>query len=441
NANGSIATPPSVSLGGIYFDSSIPGVATIKASLDHDLFPNPQSVNNADAKAVAANPAWQGVTQRVDVYRGTASISLDCFGGGGDVGAADGSGGGGPGAGLNFMVSKTGWYVIGQVTPPSPIQLGQTPFSLFAFEGGIGHNVLSSTGNYLGIPTVDYQLIPYPPGGTAPSDDWMFTAGVRLGTTDAFTAWGDVVLTLIFGKQLCVDLSGRLVLLQPMFGTIMQPLDSADRLIAGDIYYDSSTSTFKADLNAQLYFPTQALYKQSSVGIYANGGLELVLSPNDKHFYAGGPISDPDPTQPPIIQNPLSIAAMGIQGPTAGITATFNGVPTMTAAAEFSIGKHFSGSVGPVNWDAQASFQAWVYGQMKMNPFSLTGGLGINGSADITVHVPIFGDFNAGVGAGGYLIGYIDPSKNPTAQFTGSVYANVHVCHFSKCIDINVTFP
>ena len=448
SASGAVTSPPSVSLGGIYFDSSIPGVATIKASLTHDLFPNPNSTTTpTDNQMVAANPLWQGVTQKLDVYRGSASISLDCMGGGGDVGGADGSGGGGgPGGGLNFMVSKTGWYVIGQVTigstAGSGIQLGQTPLALYAFEGGIGHNVLSSNGSFQGIPTVDYQMIPYPPNSSA-SGNWLVTAGVRLGTSDAFTAWGDVVLTLIFGNQLFVDLSGRLVLLQDMgsLGPIMTSLDAADRLISGDIYYDGAHNTLKASLNAQLYFPTQSLYKTQSFGIYANGGLELLISPTDKHFFAGGPISDPDSSQPPVIQNPLSIAAMGIQGPTAGITATFNPNPVLTAAAEFSISKKLSGSVGPVGWDAQCAFQAWIYGSLVVKPFSFNGGLGINGSADITLHVPIFGDMGVSVGAGGYLAGYIDPSRNPTTLFTGDVYANVHVSHFSKCIDIPISFP
>lgn len=451
--------PAKIDLGGIFLSTGIQGVVSIQASLDHKTFPD---MSNADDKAaVNANPIWkQNSGKTLDVYRGSAAISLDCLGGGGSIEDAagptqsnSGNVGSATGGGLKFMVSQTGWYVLGTVSignmAGQGIQLGQTPFALYGFAGGIGHNVLSSNGSFQGVPTVDYQLIPYPPGVNVPNN-WLITAGVRLGTSDAMTAWGDLVLSILFGNGLYVDLSGRLVLMQPMsdstFGPMLTSLAGADRLVSGDLYYDGPNSTFKADLTADLYFPTKALYQANPhPGLHLKGGLDLLLSPQAKHLYIGGPITDPDPSQPPVIQNPVSVEVFGIQGPTAALTVDFNDINHLMAAgaAEFSFTRSFNGSVGPVSWDAGVNINAWVYAKGELHPpnFRLDGGVGVNGSADVTVHVPVFGDFSAGVGAGGYLVGYIDTASNPHAGFTGDVYANVHVCHFSHTIDLSVTVP
>ncbi|MHB8635334.1 MAG: hypothetical protein ACYC96_02560 [Fimbriimonadaceae bacterium] len=408
-----ISAGPSVDFGDISLKASVAGVATIEAELSHDHF---------DGNTVAAAyPAWRGKSE--DIYRGSASLELDCFGPSAPFGGS-----------LQFMVAKTGWYVIGSAEIGTGIQLGPTPLSLFAFEGGFGHNVMPDTPGATGVPGQDYQLIPYAPGQSG--TEWMLLAGVRLGTSDYFTAWGDLVLSLMFGDTLIVDLDGKLELLTAGAGYPMGSDLPQDRLVHANIHYDAPSSTFRASVSADLNFPSKA---QSF--IEAIGSMDFLLSPNDKHLYLGGPITFGDP---PYIQNPITVKVMGIQGPSAAFDADLSN-SSFSARVASIVG--FSGnwslnldifSIG-VSVSAQEWFQAGI--AFNTHPFALqsaTIGLGVSASANLNFSCWL-GSASFGAGVNGDLNGTIDSSYK--INVSGDLDVNCHVCGVGLSVPIHFSLP
>src|SRR5205823_14245857 len=106
--------------------------------------------------------------------------------------------------GLHFLVAKGAWYVMGSATVPVPIVLGQNGVSMFVFRGGLGHNVAADEPGSTGVPGVDYQLVP-----DTTLNNWMFVAGLLIGSTPTGNVWwADLTLTVAF-PQLMIDLNGK----------------------------------------------------------------------------------------------------------------------------------------------------------------------------------------------------------------------------------------
>lgn len=408
-----ISSGPSVDFGEISLKVSVPNVVTIEADLAHDQF-----VGSRDAPAY---PAWSGKSE--DVYKGSASLELDCFGPSAPIGGS-----------LQFLVSKTGWYVIGSAEIGTGVQLGPTPFSLFGLEGGVGHNVEPQTPGATGVPGQDYQLIPYAPGQTG--DEWMLLAGVRIGTSDYFTVWGDVVLSLMFGDSLIVDLNGKIELLTDGGGHPMGSDLPQDRLITADINYNGPTNTFHAAVNADLNFPTKA---QSFIEVM--GSMDFLLSPAEKHFYLGGPITFGNP---PDIQNPITLKVMGIQGPQAALDILLNDT-SFSAKTAMILG--FSGNwsldCGVFSVGLSVSSQEWFQAGIAFNthPFALQSanvGLGISASVDLNFSC-FFGSADIGAGVSGDLNGTIDANYN--VNISGDLNVNAHVCGCGVSVPVHFSLP
>src|SRR5579871_545721 len=357
-----------VDIGGISLDVEVPNVLKIKADIEYDELDGTRDVPQV--------PQWHG--QKEKIFKGNASIELDCFGPSGGIGGS-----------AHFLVANTGWYVtLGVDLGHAGIVLGPTPFSLFGFLGGMGHNVEAKVPGSTGIPGIDYDLVPYAPGQKG--EEWMFMAGVRIGTSDLFTVWGDIVLSLMFGDALIIDLDGKIGIAESPNGITGDPdAVPADRLVHANIHYDGPTSTFHASVSADLNFPTKA----SSI-IEVIGSMDLLISPNDKHFYIGGPIGNlpPPPLQPPDIQNPITVKFLNgaIQGPEAALDVDINNNSFSFKTALIAGGSlNESIDCGIFSVGIKASLQQWIYAAVAFNTspsFSLQGGavgLGINASVDL----------------------------------------------------------
>ena len=407
-----------VTIGGISLKVGIPNVVTISAELSNDTF-----VGSRDAPQ---QPAWAGKTE--SIFRGSATLELDCFGPSAPFGGS-----------LQFMVAKTGWYVIGSAEIGTGIQLGPTPFSIFAFEGGVGHDVEAAIPGSTGVPGQDYELIPYAPGQKG--EEWMLLAGVRIGTSDYFTVWGDIVLSLMFGDSLIIDLDGKIVLLTNSTGPMGSPLPD-DRLIHANIHYDEPSSTFHASVSADLNFPT----KKNSV-IEVIGSMDLLVSPNDKHFYIGGPIGNlpPPPGSPPDIQNPITLKVFGIQGPEAALDVDINNT-SFSMRTALIVGAKMDESIDLdiFSIGIKASFQQWIYAAVAFDfspSFKLRGGqvgLGINASVDLNFSC-FLGSADIGAGISGDLNGSIDSNYN--VSVSGDLDVNCHVCGCSIDVPVHFSVP
>lgn len=427
---GLLISSSGVSFGDISLKASMADVFSVSAELSHDKFGG--STILANGNRVDKNyPEWAGKSE--DVYSGTADVELDCFGPSG-----------GFGGGLKFLVSHTGWFVMGTADISSGIQLGSTPFSLFGFTGGIGHNVVPDTPGATGVPGIDYQLIPYAPGKAG--DEWTLVAGVRLGTSDGYTAWGDLILSLMFGNNLAIDLDGKFFLLTDQVSILDPEYPPQDRYVHANIHYDQASSTFSTFVNANLYFPDKKTYN-NGIGVYATGSMDLLISPTDKHFHVGGPITPPNVSTGamPVIQNPITVSVMGIQGPSAALDVDMD-----TNAGKFSfqtatiLGFSWSASVdlGPFSAGVNVSDQQWFYAGLSFqeHPMHAQGtlALGINASAGFYASLWPFGTANVSAGVNGILEGQVtDDNGGFNVQVQGELDAHISILCFSGSVGVH----
>lgn len=391
NGNGGFSDPD-FTFGGISVDATVAKVASIKGKLNLSTFdvtyPN-------------------GTKTTVDCLRGSADLTLDAL-----------KGGRGLGASLDFMTAKNSWYVMGTANMSPGIALGQSGLAIFGFRGGLGHNVMPDPkGPQTGVPVRDYTLVPDVSAMSAGRNNWLVCAGLRMGTVDGFTAWGDITLTMGF-PQFMVNLNGKLYLLQSGSGSSTPP---DDRTVTGNITYVSSTDTFDASLYADLYFPSR-----STNLLEAWGGMNLHISPNSKYFRIGGPIHPDFNNRTVWIENPLGFAVAGTRLAGGALTVDYNG-GAINAQAAIQLGFSQSWSSGPAHLDI--SLNGCGYVQVGFNGTSFQGGTAfarvdgnVHAYADLKIWHP---SANAGVSAS--LGGSID--SNYHISLSGTATASISLAH------------
>jgi len=190
-----------------------------------------------------------------------------------------------PGIAVQFLIADKGaWFVAGDINLPSPIVLPPPPpfgpvFSIYAFRGGIGHNCrLQAT---TGQSPKDLRAYYFDNGGG--KGQWLAQAGMTLGTVDMFSFWGDLVLTVGAPPHFYVNLNGQMAIME-LYSFAHKPFNQMDRYGSLNINWDSKTSTLQATANVNLYFPTK-----SANLMYAGGGMDLLLSPDEGHLFIGWP--------------------------------------------------------------------------------------------------------------------------------------------------------
>jgi len=289
-----------------------------------------------------------------------------------------------------------------------------------------------------GVPGEDYTLIPFAPGQTG--DEWLLIAGIRIGTADDFTAWGDFVISLLYGtSSLIIDLNGQIEFLTDGSGIAMGSALPQDRIVNFDGYYNGATSTFQASLSADLHFPSLALNLIELIG-----SMDFLMSPADKHFYVGGPITLGNPPNPPVIENPVTVKVLGIQGPDAAFDTDLNNTTISAKLAEI-LG--FSGSwslnCGIFSVGVSVSAQEWFQASIAFNahPFSLqnaTAGLGISASVELSFS-SFIGSASLGASVSGYLEGTIDSNFN--ISVSGDLDVSCNVCKIGVTVPIEFSYP
>lgn len=383
-------SPPKLDWGTIDIDLSIDNVGSLSVEITKGDFPN----SGTNLPSGARPYTWTANDNPINVVKGTGTLSLDCLPALGTIE-------------VSFLASKHSWYAGANVGLPSPIPLGQTGLSLFAFRGGVGRNVVGvkktdySQQEMMGVPMVDYDLIPRSPSSTA-QPNWLFVAGATLGTADHFTAWGDLTLTAGIGATFFINLNGKLYLLEPASGN-----PPVDRVIVGNLLYDSSVPKFQANLAADLYFPAKQTYTNGT-GIRVSGGMELMLSPNQKYIRVGGtPTFTFNDWNPPTFTNPVQlvvrVAGKDLFQAQAAFEASLNRLQTgaqvlnVYAAAAVTMGIAFSHD-GKI-FDASASGS--IYGWLKaagQYTFATSSSPGQFGGA--TVQVLIGGQITGSISIG-----------------------------------------
>lgn len=415
---------PGFEIGGLHIDTEIPGLATIKGDILRNSFPTaPKNENGVQIKPVQ----WSGPP--IDCLRGDASLALTCLGPAGGGGAVD------------FLVANGAWFVMGQFDMQTGIALGNTGMALYGFKGGLGHNVKPDHEGALGVPFEDYQLVPDVDAIAGRKDpSWVFVAGVRLGTVDAFTAWGDLTLTM-FLPQLMIDLNGKLYLMET--GVANPGPGPDDRIVSGDISWDGPNQTFRAGLNADLHFPDK-----STNLFHAFGGMDLVVGPNDKHFHIGGPIRltteqvGPFQFQKVAIDNPVGFDVLSFPGPRGAFTVDYaNGSLTTQGALTFNLDRDWHDSAWGVSVDAHVWCNLAAYFGFRFNGTSF-GGANAWAIGDGGANVSASGygmSATLGVDVGASLTGALDPNYNLTLD--GQAWASVSVLHHSFDISVGLHYP
>jgi hypothetical protein len=353
---------------------------------------------------------------------------------------------------IRLLVAKGAWFgMVGLNLGDAYIPIGDTGVGLFGFFGGVGHNVTSAQPGATGIPSVDYDLIPDVKAisGQGPST-YIFTAGARVGLVPpicppppATPLWGDIALTLQL-PNINVDITGNLYLACPIATAIPADPSTMDRVIVGDINYDGPTTTFKASVNADLYFPTRSNWM-----LHGTGGMDLVIGPAIRHLYVGGPISQGPPIS---ITNPVQLE---IQSPSSNvsidpiqgaITLNFDNPQDppflMQAALLAGIDLNASGSASVgVDIDYSVIGNADVQGYFQLAVGGTSGSFdptNISGSGSFTVHVdadidasanfPLIGKQTAKLkaSADGSLSGHFT-TKPADIAISGSVDADLSI--------------
>lgn len=413
-------TTPDVTFGAIHLDVAVQNVGRLTVDIARIDFPQA----NSTLPAVWQQWKAQNPGKTIDVLEGSGSLSLECFGP---------SGGG---IGLSFLASETGWYGAVDVLLPTPITLGSTPFSLFGMKGGIGHNVIPDTDGATGVPGIDYKLVPMPPGSNA--NVWLFMAGVRIGTSDGITVWGDIVLSASFGNGFWIDLDGRLYFMEAGVNVVGPPTDPS-RMIHANLHYDNPTKTFTAKAVADFYLPNKA-----NAILTIHGPLSVIASPALKEIRIGQDVTDGNP---PTFVDPVTVKF----GPLTGqgvIVLRYDGQTLMfktgaSLSADFAFNEikvvknllYVSGSGnlgGFVYMDvimARPPNGSWALQ-------SATGHLGINASISLTVRVPNITTFKVAAGVNADLSASLDSNYNLSATGTCTLY----VTYGKKTYSFSPTF-
>ncbi len=238
------------------------------------------------------------VKEEIPMYRGTGGFQLTALGSSGLGGT------------ISFSCWRDGWF--GEVSfPLTPaVKLGNTGLEIRAGRIGLGHNVESSTGKFMGIPGTggDYKLVPRNPYNDAPNappdwKKWIFVAGIRFADLKGDGVWGDLVLTAAWGNGVVIDISGKAA-----FMTAYDPSPTAfsspkDRLLTLTLNYDSNLQRFLLTATLEGNFPDKAAV-DAKTGIYVKGNVRLLISQNLWELRLG---EDVDlTTTPPTFTNPLT---------------------------------------------------------------------------------------------------------------------------------------
>ncbi len=438
---------PDVSLKGIDFSTSIPGVLSISGHLTNDKFP--KLASGSDTNSLPAGHPWKGKPQ-VTVLNGGADVQVDAL-----------KAMGGLGIDLNFMVAPGSFALSGFTPVNPPIQLGQTPFAIRAFGGGFGVNVYGGDPTsqapikMVGKPGRDYTIYPlpgdysFPAGGVG--NRFLGTAGIRLATSDGFTAFGDGTVTFGAGGASFVDLDAMLYLAQLGVG---DETPAQDRTLHGNLHYDFQTETFTANLAANMYVPTKDLYKTSKKGAYVHGSMDLKLSPTDCHVYIGGPITEDSNHRAPKIENPVGFEVFGIQGPSGAFTIDYNfqnpDQLLVQAGAKFA----YQTTFGPYSWaflsaSGAVSADAYLYGNLQVSNgwsnINARGYVHVDGTVDVTAsafgqsataHATVDADL-----AGSFNVHLKDSPPTFDIAASGRLDVSFDLLGYSKKISQEVKFP
>ena len=201
------------------------------------------------------------------------------------------------GGGFEFVACKRGWYVFGNAMLPAGIPIADTGLAFYAFKGGVGHNVKFRPGD----------LVPGDKGFKVDLDpslgNWLFSAGVRIGTLDPISFWGDGTLTIV-NHPFALDITARCAMLTPQKPYPVD-WDSMDRTGYANISWDWSTKAFRAAVVANAYMPTKKVPL-----VFAGGSFEFVASPNDQHLFIGWPMDD---------QHPFKVDVFGLRQISGGV--------------------------------------------------------------------------------------------------------------------------
>jgi hypothetical protein len=209
----------------------------------------------------------------------TAPVSY--LGGKVDFYLGDGNDGdqGGKGAALDFKVASGAWFVQADVNlkplglPALPV--GSTGLYLKGFHGAFGHNVKPEF-NAIGEITKIYL---------APKEsNFFFAAGVRVSLEKEDSLWFDVLLS-VDTDPLLIDLQGDVYVQEPYLDTPDKP-DPANLSRYGSVavVYNNAEQSFRAAAEAHVYLPDR-----HNALLTANGSMDFLISPSDKHFYIGWP--------------------------------------------------------------------------------------------------------------------------------------------------------
>lgn len=282
---------PGFAFGGIQLDIAVEKVGRLGVALVSRDYPeDTDKVPKVWKDYLAANSG-----KKVRVLHGRGDMALDCFG---DPG---------PEIAVEFLAAKTGWFgkLNMQLDASKALQLGSTPFKLYGFQGGMGFNVISATDGAKGVPGVDYDLVPMPPGSSEKL--WLFTGGVRVGTQDGYLIWGDMVLTAQFGAAFWIDLDTKLYLLTDGIG-ISAPPTNPSKYIHGNLHYDGPAKEFTAAVTGEFYFPDRTNPKLTILG-----STSVIINPALREIRIGKDVVDV-PGSSPKFTDPVLIKFGAVTG-------------------------------------------------------------------------------------------------------------------------------
>ena len=430
----SAASKLNVDWDAISLDLSIDKVGSLTAEIHKGEFPDAPYRTFLEANPGVASP-WRNSGNAQTPYKtvpwltGKGRLTLDCL----KAGAIE----------IDFTAAPKSWFVAAKVDLSNGIRLGSSGLSLFGFEGGLGRNVSSYSGDsgMVGVPIsgdvaavasvsrAGYTLIPIPPDIPAGYKNWdkkwLFMAGVTIGTDDKYSAWGDVVLTASLGSSsFFIDLDGMFYILQEFSQSTR---DNPDRYAHINLHYDSETERFTAKATADLYFPNK-----SSNFLHAYAPVDLLISPHERHFYIGGDVTE-NPGNAPTMEDPAIVTLTPFSGKAVlkmdfpdshgayvfkagGIIGASLSFGTdlgwcklsggLSADAYFYLGAKLdtpsSGArLSFVSADGQVGLEASLWGDAKIG--KLGWGFSASGHADLTAHL----DSNYKLSGQGTLSGHV----------------------------------
>jgi hypothetical protein len=365
----------------ISLDLDIDKVGSLHAELEKGEFPDSDYTTFLQTHS-SASP-WRNAAP-VTWLAGEGTLTLDCLKGGPVK--------------IDFVSAPKAWYVSLDVPlSSSGVKLGNSGLALFGIQGGLGRNITSYTGDagMVGVPQVDYKLIPIPadlaPGTPNWDKKWLFKAGVTIGTDDAFTVWGDAVLTASLGtSSFFIDLDGKFYILSKMEAATRQ---SPDRFAHVNLHYDSPSETFTARASADLYFPTRA-----KGFVHASAPIELMISPNAKHVYVGENIIQ-NPGHRPTMTSPAILSV----GPLSGEGVFMVDFPNASGGYKLKAGGVVGGTLtfdADFNWcelSGGLSADAYFYCDASLLAATNTHGLQFNGAhGEVGLDASIWGDARIG---------------------------------------------